>query len=82
MPIYTYETIPSKPSQRARTFEIKQSMNDKPLQRDPKTGERVRRIITGGYGIMKSGGASSSCDFASSCASAGSPCCCSGACSH
>jgi predicted nucleic acid-binding Zn ribbon protein len=57
MPIYVYETTdPSKPSRR---FEVKQSMHDEPLRTDPETGEPVRRVITGGYGVMKSGGAPS-----------------------
>ncbi len=57
MPIYVYETTdPAKP---ARRFEVKQSMSDEPLRADPETGEPVRRVITGGYGVMKSGAASS-----------------------
>ena len=46
MPIYVYETTDtSKP---IRRFELKQSMNDEPLKVDPKTGEAVRRVISGG----------------------------------
>jgi hypothetical protein len=26
-------------------------MNDEPLKVDPKTGEAVRRVISGGYGV-------------------------------
>ena len=49
MPIYVYETTDtSKP---IRRFELKQSMKDKPLETDPKTGEPVRRVISGGYGV-------------------------------
>ena len=49
MPIYVYETTDtSKP---IRRFELKQSMKDKPLKVDPKTGEAVRRVISGGYGV-------------------------------
>jgi len=56
MPIYVYETIdPSKP---ARRFEVKQSMKDEPLQADPKTGELVRRVISGGIGVHVTGNAS------------------------
>ena len=53
MPIYVYETTdPAKP---ARRFEVKQGMNDEPLQVDPSTGEPVRRIISGGYGVRVAG---------------------------
>jgi predicted nucleic acid-binding Zn ribbon protein len=56
MPIYVYETIdPSKP---ARRFEVKQSMKDEPLRADPKTGELVRRVISGGIGVHVTGNAS------------------------
>lgn len=49
MPIYVYETTDtSKP---IRRFEVKQSMKDEPLRVDPKTGEAVRRVISGGYGV-------------------------------
>ena len=54
MPIYVYETpIPSKPMRR---FEVKQSMRDEPLRVDPETGESVRRVISGGYGVHVPGG--------------------------
>ena len=49
MPTYVYETTdPAKP---VRRFEVKQSMRDEPLRVDPKTGESVRRVISGGYGV-------------------------------
>jgi len=54
MPIYVYETTdPSKP---IRRFEVKQSMKDGPLKGDAKTGEAVRRVICGGYGVHVAGG--------------------------
>ena len=50
MPVYVYETIdPTKP---IRRFEVKQSMKDEPLRTDPETGEPVRRVISGGLGLM------------------------------
>ncbi|HEY2714181.1 MAG TPA: hypothetical protein VGI60_16845 [Chthoniobacterales bacterium] len=56
MPTYVYETIdPEKP---VRRFEVKQSMKDEPLRVDPESGEPVRRVISGGYGVHVSGGAS------------------------
>src|SRR5437868_11193739 len=54
MPIYIYETInPSKP---VRRFELKQSMKDEPLRVDPETGEPVKRVISGGFGVHVPGG--------------------------
>ena len=50
MPTYIYETTdPTKP---IRNFEVKQSVHDDPLTRDPETGEAVRRIISLGYSIL------------------------------
>jgi predicted nucleic acid-binding Zn ribbon protein len=56
MPTYVYETVDEKP---ARRFEVKQSMNDAPLRTDPETGRPVRRVISGGYGLMQKAGAKS-----------------------
>lgn len=54
MPIYTYETTdPEKP---VRRFEVTQSMKDEALRTDPATGEPVRRVITGGLGVLVPGG--------------------------
>jgi predicted nucleic acid-binding Zn ribbon protein len=52
MTTYVYETVPQKPGEKPRRFEVRQSMNDAPLQKDPATGEPVRRVIAGGYGII------------------------------
>ncbi len=50
---YIYETTdPKKP---VRRFEVTQSMKDEPLRFDPKTGEPVRRVITGGVGVLVPG---------------------------
>ncbi len=50
---YVYETTdPNKP---VRRFEVTQSMKDEPLRTDPKTGESIRRIITGGSGMLVPG---------------------------
>jgi predicted nucleic acid-binding Zn ribbon protein len=54
MPTYVYETTDStKPRRR---FEVKQSIHEKPLRVDPKTGQPVRRVISGGYGVLVRGG--------------------------
>jgi len=52
MATYVYETIPRQPGEAPRRFEVVQAMRDAPLQQDPATGEPVRRVITGGYGLM------------------------------
>jgi predicted nucleic acid-binding Zn ribbon protein len=55
MATYVYETIPKNPKERPRRFEVEQKMSDRPLKKDPKTGEPVRRIIVGGSGLVTHG---------------------------
>ncbi|HET7535223.1 MAG TPA: zinc ribbon domain-containing protein [Candidatus Didemnitutus sp.] len=52
MATYIYETVPRQPGETPRRFEAVQSMKDAPLTRHPDTGEPVRRVISGGYGLM------------------------------
>lgn len=52
MTTYVYETIPDQPGKKPRQFEVRQSMHDAPLERHPETGERVKRVIAGGYGVI------------------------------
>jgi len=52
MATYIYETIPPKPGQKPKRFEHSQSMKDAPLTRHPETGEPVRRVIAGGFGVI------------------------------
>lgn len=52
MATYIYETIPQRDGEEPRRFEVVQSMKDAPLTKDPKTGSPVRRVISGGYGLM------------------------------
>jgi hypothetical protein len=59
MATYLYETVPRQPADTPRQFEVVQSMKDAPLTRHPDTGEPVRRVISGGYGIMSKPRASS-----------------------
>ena len=54
MAVYVYETIPSKEGEPVRTYEIRQSMKDAALAKHPETGEPIRRVITGGFGVMTS----------------------------
>lgn len=52
MATYVYETIPRQPGETPKQFEVVQSMKDAPLKQHPDTGEPVRRVISGGYGLM------------------------------
>ncbi len=52
MATYVYETIPQRDGETPRRFEVVQSMKDAPLARDPETGAPVRRVISGGFGLM------------------------------
>lgn len=54
MATYVYETIPGQSGRTPKRFEVQQSMKDAPLTQHPETGEPVRRVIVGGYGIMSS----------------------------
>jgi predicted nucleic acid-binding Zn ribbon protein len=69
MTTYVYETIPADEASAPRVFEFQQRMTDKPLTQHPETGEPVRRIISGGLGIMQKGGspAPSSCGSGCGC---------------
>lgn len=75
MPIYTYETIPQSPDEQPETFEIKQSMTEPALERHPETGKPVRRVITGGAGLITKGKTSTaSAPAAPSCCGASCGC--------
>jgi predicted nucleic acid-binding Zn ribbon protein len=52
MTTYVYETIPQQPGEEPKYYEIKQSMKEAPLERHPETGEPIRRVMQGGYGIL------------------------------
>lgn len=54
MTTYVYETIPQKPGEKPRYFEIKQAMSDQPLTKHPDSGEAIRRVVLGGYGVLSS----------------------------
>lgn len=49
MPTYEYKR------EDGTTFEIKQSINDDPLEKCPDTGQKVKRVITGGGGVVYKG---------------------------
>jgi predicted nucleic acid-binding Zn ribbon protein len=71
MPTYVYETIPQKPGDAVVQFEIKQSMKDDPLSVHPETGMPVRRVISGGYGLIGANTGRSGSDAAPAKESAG-----------
>ncbi|HVV72453.1 MAG TPA: zinc ribbon domain-containing protein [Verrucomicrobiae bacterium] len=72
MTTYVYETIPQKPGERPRYFEIKQSMKDAPLTNHPETGAPIRRVVLGGFGTLSS---NTGRDSDSSCGCAPGSCC-------
>ena len=51
MATYVYETIPEKPGDPVKRYELWQHMSEPAYKRHPETGERVRRIIIGGVGM-------------------------------
>jgi predicted nucleic acid-binding Zn ribbon protein len=55
MATYVYETIPQKKGEKARRFELQQSMKDDALTKDPETGVPIKRVITGGVGNIYRG---------------------------
>ncbi len=61
MATYVYETIPQKPGDAVRRFEVSQSMRDDPLTHDPESGLPVKRVILGGFGVMTKGAAPAGC---------------------
>ena len=71
MTTYVYQTIPSKAGEKPRYFEIKQNMNDQPLTKHPETGEPIRRVVLGGFGVLSGksadSGASGGCCGGSGC---------------
>ncbi len=74
MATYLYETVPQRAGENPRRFEIVQSMKDAALTRHPDTGEPVRRVISGGYGLIEKAGSKSAPAPASAPCSAGCAC--------
>jgi len=52
VPTYLYETIPALTDETVDRFEMRQSFSDEPLKVHPDTGVPVRRVISGGIGLM------------------------------
>ena len=55
MAIYVYETIPKNSREKPRRFEVEQKMSEPALKTDPKSGRPVRRVISGGSGLVTHG---------------------------
>jgi predicted nucleic acid-binding Zn ribbon protein len=53
MTTYLYETVPTREGETVKQYEIQQGMNDEPFTRHPQTGEAIRRVILGGWGLKK-----------------------------
>lgn len=49
MPTYEYKR------EDGSTFEVTQGINDEPLEKCPETGQKVKRVITGGGGVVYKG---------------------------
>lgn len=76
MATYVYETIPQRDGEQPRRFEVVQSMKDAALTRDPETGLPVRRVISGGFGLMKAAEKSSGPNIVSAPAPCAPGCAC------
>jgi predicted nucleic acid-binding Zn ribbon protein len=55
MPTYLYETIPNNSTEPTQQFEVRQGFAEEPLRAHPDTGVPVRRVISGGLGLMSKG---------------------------
>jgi len=54
MTTYVYETIPQHAGEAPVRFEFKQGMNDPKLTEQPDTGKPVRRLVSGGFTLLRS----------------------------
>ncbi len=54
MTTYVYETIPQHPDQSPTRFEVRQGINDPKLTIHPDSGKPVRRLVSGGFTMLKS----------------------------
>lgn len=53
MPIYVYETIPESVGEISERFELRQGMNDPKLTVQPLTGKPVKRLVSGGFMLLR-----------------------------
>ena len=54
MTTYVYETIPQSDGEIPVRFDFKQGMNDPKLTEQPGTGRPVRRLVSGGFTLLRS----------------------------
>lgn len=54
MTTYVYETIPQSAGEATVRFEFKQGMNDPKLTEQPGTSKPVRRLVSGGFTLLRS----------------------------
>jgi hypothetical protein len=59
VPIYVYETVPGAAGDPVERFEVRQRFGEAPLATHPTTGKPVRRVISGGLGIVPTPGTAS-----------------------
>lgn len=75
MPIYAYESIPRNSGDPVRQFEIRQCMDDPPLDKHPETGEPIRKVYAafavGGSGATGREAATRSYSHGSGCGCCG-----------
>jgi hypothetical protein len=50
---YVYETIPQSAGEVPVRFEFRQGMNDPKLTEQPGTGKPVRRLVSGGFTLLR-----------------------------
>ncbi len=53
MTTYVYETIPQSVGEVPVRFEVRQGMNDPKLTEQPGTGKPVRRLVSGGFSLLR-----------------------------
>jgi predicted nucleic acid-binding Zn ribbon protein len=71
---YLYETLTAREGEVPKRYEIKQAANEATLTQHPETGEPIRRVILGGWGLKPGKeGAGSSVSGGSGCGPKG--CC-------
>jgi SAM-dependent methyltransferase len=75
MTTYVYETIPPSADEKPEYFEVKQNMTDAALTKHPETGQPVRRVVLGGYGVLKSGAAAEKSGSSDGCGCGPGGCC-------
>lgn len=75
MNTYVYETIPANADEKLEYFEVKQRKTDAALTKHPETGKPVRRVMLGGYGVLKSTDAAEKPDSLNDCGCGPSGCC-------